>query len=116
MKRAGQLAGALVWRLLLAVCLAACAQVVAGPPPTAPGAVTLTIQADGAAKTYTFAPGLTVRQAVAQAGITLGELDRLTPPPYSLISGGLNVVLTRVSETFEGGQPALPHTSGKVRD
>jgi len=115
-KLARHLASAVVWPLLLAVCLAACAQGAGGPPPTAPGSVTLNIQADGASKSYTFAPGLTVREAVAQAGITLGELDRLTPPPYSLISGGLNIVITRVSETFDVVQLALPYTSETVRN
>ena len=114
-RRIKPLARCLAGWLLLAVWVAGCAQV-AGPPPTAPGSVTLTIQADGASKTYTFAPGLTVREAVAQAGVTLGELDRLTPPPYSLISSGLNIVITRVSETFDVVQVALPYTSETVHN
>jgi hypothetical protein len=94
---------------------AGCAQV-EGPAPTAPGAVTITIQADGASKSYTFVPGLTVREAVAKAGVTLGELDRLTPPPYTLISNGVSVVITRVGETFDIVQVPLPYTSETVHN
>ncbi len=101
--------------MLLIVWAASCGPV-GGPAPTAPGAVTITIQADGANKSYTFAPGLTVREAVAKAGVTLGELDRLTPPPYTLISNSLSVVITRVSETFDVVQAALPYTSETVHN
>ena len=105
----------MAWGLLLVVCVAGCGQVI-GPAATAPGAVTITIQADGSSKSYTDSPGLTVREAVAQAGITIGELDRLTPPPYTLISTGVNIVITRVSETFDVVQSPLPYTSQTVRN
>jgi resuscitation-promoting factor RpfB len=105
----------MAWGLLLAVWVAGCGQVI-GPAATAPGAVTITIQADGSSKSYTDSPGLTVREAVAQAGITIGELDRLTPPPYTLISNGVTIVITRVSETFDVVQSPLPYTSQTVRN
>jgi len=89
---------------------------VSGPTATPPGAITITIQADGSSKTYTDGPGLTVREAVAQAGLTIGELDRLTPPPYSLISNGLTIIITRVSETFDVVDSPLPYTSETVRN
>jgi resuscitation-promoting factor RpfB len=103
------------WALALALLAAACGPI-NGPAPTAPGAVTITIQADGLSKNYVFAPGLTVREAVAKAGVAVGELDRLSPPPYTLISNGVNVVLTRVSESFDVEQVSLPYTSQTVRN
>jgi len=109
------LAGRVAWALLWVVFASGCAQV-AGPAPTAPGSVTITIQADGATKTYTFPPGLTVREAVAKVGISMGELDKLSPPPYSLISNGLSVVITRVSESFDVVQVSLPYPSETVRN
>jgi WD40 repeat protein len=101
--------------MLVVLWAAGCVQVV-GPAPTAPGAFTITIQVDGSSKSYTFEPGLTVREAVAKAGVTLGDLDRLTPPPYTLISNGVNVVITRVGETFDIVQTPLPYTSETVHN
>ena len=59
----------IAWALLLMAWVAGCGPVI-GPSPTAPGVVSLTIQVDGSSKSYTFTPGLTVREAVAQAGLT----------------------------------------------
>ncbi len=112
---AGKRPRPLVWALIVALLTGACAQI-SGPAPTAPGAVTITIQVDGSSKAYTFPPGLTVREAVARAGITLGELDRLTPPPYTLVSNGATVVITRVAESFDVVQVPLPYASETVRN
>ncbi|MGH2524087.1 MAG: G5 domain-containing protein, partial [Anaerolineales bacterium] len=83
------------------------------PPPSS--AIQLTITADGQTRAFTLPPGLTVREALAQAGIGLGELDRHTPPAYSLISEGLAIKVTRVTETFEVEQAMLPFRSEVVK-
>jgi hypothetical protein len=104
---------------LLGICLAASAaacSAVNGPQPTAPGAVILTIQADGNAQEYQLTPGLTVRDAIAHAGIAMGELDRLTPPPYTVIVNGMLIVITRVTESTDVEQVPLPYTSETVRN
>ena len=105
----------LVWAVCLMLAAGACGPI-AGPPLATPSAVTVTIEADGGAKDYALAPGLTVRDAVAHAGIALGELDRLTPPPYTLINSGLRIVITRVTETFDVEQTPLPYSSETVRN
>src|SRR2546425_4657299 len=105
----------MVWGVCLALLANACGPI-AGPAPATPGTVTVTIQVDGATKNYSLSPKLTVREAVAGAGISMGDLDRLTPPPYSLISSGLNIVITRVTETFDVQQVPLPYTSETVRN
>ncbi len=105
----------IAWTLILVLLAAACAQA-GGPAPTAPGVVSITIEADGSSKSYSFSPGLTVREAVAKANITIGELDRLTPPPYTLINNGTRVVITRVSESFDVVQVPLPYTSETVHN
>ncbi|MEP7356195.1 MAG: G5 domain-containing protein [Anaerolineales bacterium] len=105
--------------VLLGLCLAltttSCGAI-NGPPPTAPGAVTLTIQADGNAQEYQFTPGLTVRDAIAHAGLAMGELDRLTPPPYTVIANGMLIVITRVTESTDVEQVPLPYSSETVRN
>jgi hypothetical protein len=90
--------------------------VVAGPQPTAPGEVTLTIQADGNAQEYQLTPSLTVRDAIAHAGIAMSELDRLTPPPYTVIANGMLIVITRVTESTDVEQLPLPYSSETVRN
>ncbi len=103
------------WPLVLALVLAACQS--PGPAgPTPATAVNLTILVDGDSRAYTFEPGLTVREAVAHAGITLGELDRLSPPPFTLIAEGATIVITRVSETIETEEVVLPYPSEIVQN
>lgn len=112
--RRGPLAS-VAWVACLALLASACGPI-AGPAPGTPGTVTVTIQADGATKNYSLSPSLTVREAVAGAGISLGDLDRLTPPPYTLISSGLAIVITRVTESFDVVQVPLPYESQTVRN
>src|SRR5689334_12074332 len=89
-------------RALCGLCLVGLLAAACGPittaPTTSPAAVHLTILVDGDVEAYEFAPGLTVREAVATAGITLGDLDQLNPPPFTVISEGLAIVITRVTE------------------
>ncbi len=100
---------------LLALGAAACRPLVSAPP-TSPAAVHLTILVDGDVQGYTFDPGLTVREAVATAGITLGDLDQLDPPPFTLISEGLAIVISRVTERFETEEVQIPFTSEIVHN
>jgi hypothetical protein len=100
---------------LCGLLLAACQPILPTPAPTA-AAIDVTIQVDGGVSSYTFAPGLTVREAVAHAGITLGELDRLSPPPFTLISEGTPILITRVTESFETEQITLAYPSEIVHN
>jgi hypothetical protein len=85
-------------------------------PPATAGTVTITIQADGGTTSHSLPAGLTVREAIAHAGISLGELDRLAPPPFTLIAEGTAVLITRVTEAFETEQVVLPFTSEIVHN
>ncbi len=108
-----------LWLALLGAGLAMAAtacSLVNAPQPTAPGAVSLTIQADGNAQEFQLTPGLTVRDAIAHAGIAMGELDRLTPPPYTVIVNGMLIVITRVTESTDVEQLPLPYSSETVRN
>jgi len=54
---------------------------------------------------------MTVREALAQAGIAVGEADRLEPAPFTRLSDGVTVRVTRVRETFETEQVIVPFES-----
>jgi hypothetical protein len=46
----------------------------------------------------------------------VGELDRLSPPPYEVISDGLSITVTRITESFETEQAVIPFASQTVRN
>jgi resuscitation-promoting factor RpfB len=96
--------------------LSACSTVFPAPTPTTPADVTLTLTADGKTQTVTLSPELTVREALAHAGLSLGELDRLSPPPYTRIAEGMEIKIIRVTETFETEQAIVPFTSQVVKN
>jgi len=103
------------WPVVLALILPACRPI--GPAaPTAPTSVNLTIVVDGEARAYAFEPALTVREAIAHAGISLGELDRLSPAPFTLIAEGITIVITRVNENIETEEVVLPYPSEIVHN
>jgi hypothetical protein len=95
----------------VAAALVACA-----PPQVRAPDVTISILADNERRDIQLAPGTTVANALAQAGITLGTLDRVTPPLYSLIADGATVRVTRVLESFEVEQVAIPFQRQIVRN
>lgn len=86
------------------------------PAPTQPALVTVSITADGKMQTVSVPANLTIREALAQASLVLGDLDRLTPPAYTTVSEGLDIQLTRVTEKFETEQAVLPFTSQTVKN
>jgi hypothetical protein len=92
---------AVVW--LIAVWLASCSS----PQVRSPD-VTVVLIADNERQDLQIAPGTTVANVLAQAGITLGELDRVTPPLYSLVADGSTLRVIRVRESFEVEQVAIP--------
>ena len=78
------------------------------PQVTSPD-ITISITADGKAKTVTLPAGSTVAQAFQTAGITVGNLDKAEPPPYTVLNNGDELTLTRVEDvprTGSGGRRA----------
>ena len=96
------------------ILLSACSTFAPFPTPTPPAAVTLSATADGKTQTFTLPAGITVREALAQAGIAVGTLDKLSPPPYTLVTEGTAITITRVTETFETEQAVVPFESQVV--
>jgi hypothetical protein len=97
--------------LLILLPLAACAS----PQVRAPD-VTVSLIADSQSRDLRIAPGTTVANALAKAGITLGALDRVTPPLYSLLADGTTVRVIRVKESFEVLQVTIPFERRIVRN
>ena len=118
MRRIGSLAMRLMLPMMACVlCLTACAAPLQSLPVATLTAttVTITITADVKTQTFSLSPELTVREAIGQLNIPLADADRLSPPPYTRLSGGLAVKITRVTETYEIDKAVLPFSSEIVR-
>ncbi|RMF01751.1 MAG: DUF348 domain-containing protein, partial [Chloroflexi bacterium] len=84
--------------LLALLWLAAC-------QPQPPGQVF--IEVDGNRLALTTESG-TVREALDEAGVELGKLDRVKPDLYTRLEPGLTVVVTRVTEEVEVEREVIP--------
>jgi hypothetical protein len=101
------------WMSFLAVLLIA---ILAGcRSPQFGGSVNVTIRADGAERAAQVPAGSTVTQSLAAAGVTVGSLDRVEPPPYTVVGEGDAITVTRVVETFETEEVEIPFERQVVR-
>ena len=78
--------------------------------------ITISITADGQSRNVTVPAGSTVTQALQSAGITVGNQDRVEPPPYTVLGDGNSIMLTRVKEVFETEQQIIPFERQVVRN
>src|SRR5512141_1856870 len=78
--------------------------------------ITISITADGESHNVTIPAGSTVTQALQSAGITVGNLDRVEPPPYTVLGDGNSIKLTRVKEVFETEEKSVPFEKQIVRN
>jgi resuscitation-promoting factor RpfB len=97
--------------VLLVGSMAACA----GPRATA-ASIALQVDADGGTTTYPVPSGSTVQQALASAGVQLGELDRVDPPVFTVLTQDAAVRITRVTERFELESETLPFERQTIRN
>lgn len=89
--------------LSLGVWISACAA------PTATQAlIRIQVAVDGSLHTLTLPAGATVQQAVDRLAISLGSLDRLEPPDYTLLTDGAQVRIIRVREEFSVEPEVIP--------
>lgn len=79
------------------------------------GTIQATVVADGQTRAVTLPAGSTARQALEALSLSLGPLDRLEPPPYTVLSDGARVTLVRVQETFEIQTEIIPYEQQIVR-
>lgn len=85
-------------------------------PQVTGGDITISITADGESHNVTLASGSTVTQALQSAGIDLGDLDQVDPPPYTVLNDGDSIELTRVEEIFETEEQIIPFERQVVRN
>lgn len=85
-------------------------------PQVTGGDITVSVAADGGSRNITVSSGSTVTQALQSAGITVGEQDRVEPPPYTVLSDGATVDITRVQEVFETEEQIIPFERQVVRN
>ncbi|MCL4528273.1 MAG: G5 domain-containing protein [Chloroflexi bacterium] len=78
--------------------------------------ISITITADGKTQQYDVASGSTVLQALQQAGITPGDLDKSDPPFYTVLSSGDSIRLTRVKDEFTTETQTIPFDQQVVRN
>jgi len=77
--------------------------------------MSVTVIADG--KTTALATrALTVRDALAEAGVTLGEIDRVTPSEFTPLTDGVTVTVVRVTEQFGIEEVIVPFEKQTVRN
>ncbi len=86
------------------------------PSPTPAGPITITVSADGQTQRFALPQALTVGEALAQAGLSLGELDRVTPAPFTRLTDGATVTVVRVSQTFEVEQAVVAFESQTLKN
>ena len=80
------------------------------------GIFPITIQVDGKQLSADIPAGSTVQLALDKAGITLGNLDRVEPPSYTLLTGTTTIQVTRVREVFEVEESVLPFSRQIVKN
>jgi len=78
--------------------------------------ITISITADGETRNTTLPSGSTVTQALQSAGITMTTMDRVEPPPYTVLGDGNSIILIRVKEVFETEEQIIPFERQIVRN
>lgn len=97
--------------LVVLLTLSSCA----GPQVTASD-IDVHVQADGERITVVVPHGSTVQQALALAGIDLGELDRVQPAVYAIVAADTLIQVTRVTERFEIETAIIPFERQTIRN
>lgn len=73
------------------------------------GIIGIYLEADGKDIQLRVPSGSTVGQALTEADLTLGTLDRVVPPSYDILEEGSVVRITRVSEEFFVEEEQIPY-------
>jgi hypothetical protein len=85
-------------------------------PQVSQGNITVSIKADGQTQQLDLPAGSTVGDALTAADITTGNLDKITPPLYAILSDGDAIQIARVREEFETEDVVIPFEHQVVRN
>lgn len=86
------------------------------PLSTSQGIVAVSIFSDGKTIQIDVPAGSTVQNAIDQAGISINNLDAVTPPLFSNITLPVEIKITRVREEFEIVDNIIPFEKQSVRN
>jgi resuscitation-promoting factor RpfB len=78
--------------------------------------INVRLSADGSSRDIRIATGSSVANILERGGITLGALDRVIPPLYSLVADGSLVRVIRVQERFEVEEVTVAYERQTVRN
>ncbi len=70
--------------------------------------IQVSLTADGKTSHLLLPAGTTAQAAVTKAGLSLGNLDLLDPPGYTVLTDGAVLKLVRVREAFEVSDSTIP--------
>jgi resuscitation-promoting factor RpfB len=84
--------------------------------PQLGGEITISITVDSETRSEQVSAGSTVLQALQEAGVIIGELDRAQPPFYTVLADGDSVQVTRVVEEFQTEIVVIPFERQTVRN
>jgi dipeptidyl aminopeptidase/acylaminoacyl peptidase len=77
---------------------------------------TVLIQADGKSRLVTITRAETVGDALQEAGVTLGEKDRVSPDFYARLPRSATISIVRVAERTETEVEVIPFSRDVMRD
>jgi hypothetical protein len=97
--------------ILLSVILCACTA-----PQVTQGLITTNIIADNKDIQIKITSGSTVQEALKTAQITLGELDKVEPPIYTVLTDGDQVKVIRVREEYFIEQEIIPFEHQELKN
>ena len=75
----------------------------------------VTIEVDGKSRVVET-EAETVRQVISEAGVALGDLDRVEPDLWEMVEEGVEIVVTRVEESEEVEVSAIPFEKEVIKD
>ncbi|MGC9469259.1 MAG: G5 domain-containing protein [Anaerolineae bacterium] len=85
------------------------------PPPVGPSSYRVTITVDGAQRRLETEAS-TVGALLSEAGILIGDLDRVTPPEVSPLTDGMSIKIVRVVQSTEVTTQTVPFEQQILRD
>lgn len=78
--------------------------------------IEIVLVADGSQQTLVLNREATVSEVLAQAGIELGDLDRVNPPTFTRTEDGMIITVVRVAEETVIEQEIIPFGQSTVRN
>jgi resuscitation-promoting factor RpfB len=85
-------------------------------PQITQGLIQVNLTADGKTSHLSLPAGTTAQIAVSKAGLTLGNLDRLEPPGYTVLTDGAVIKVIRVRESYEVSDVTIPFEHQTVKN